>query len=182
MDEMKDRVKRRRRELELTQKQLAGRCGVKQQNIQQIESGVVRNPSYILELAKGLEVSADWLVNGAGIADQQQEALSDLWRELSGREATNTGAGVEFSASPSYGVREERTERAPDSGARRGENVFAESAATLQKLTDMIQKVDPQVRDGLIEMVSDYLSNPEKNRRKLFYIQSIIAAAASDEP
>lgn len=181
MDEMKDRVKRRRRELELTQKQLAGRCGVKQQNIQQVESGVVRSPSYILDLAKALGVSADWLVHGAQIP-QQSQAFTALWRNMAKQGDEAEDAEIEHSMDMPAGTMKEQREEPSDPGNAKGDNAFAESAEALQALTDMIQKVDPQVRDGLIEMVADYLSNPEKNRRKLFYIQSIIAAAASHGP
>ena len=58
------RVRKARRDKKLSQKALAERVGIKQQAIQRIERGDVKNTSYIVQLAHILEVSPDWLANG----------------------------------------------------------------------------------------------------------------------
>ncbi|NQU60400.1 MAG: helix-turn-helix transcriptional regulator [Rhodospirillales bacterium] len=55
------RVKERREALNLSQSELARRVGEKPQTIQKLEAGIVRRPRYIIELAKALSVSVDWL-------------------------------------------------------------------------------------------------------------------------
>ncbi|SOB76152.1 Phage repressor protein C, contains Cro/C1-type HTH and peptisase s24 domains [Marinobacter sp. LV10R510-11A] len=93
MNEIKDRVLRCRKQLGLTQQELAKKTGVKQQSIQQLEDGLVKRPRYILELAEALGVAARWLLTGKGheldifkmvdamqakeIRDVGQESLSD---------------------------------------------------------------------------------------------------------
>lgn len=69
MNELKDRVLKRRKILDLTQQQLAKRVGVKQQSIQQLEDGLVKRPRYLLELSRVLECDANWLATGKGTAD-----------------------------------------------------------------------------------------------------------------
>lgn len=59
-----ERVKARRVELNLTQSKLASMVGLKQQSIQQIESGIVKRPRFIIEIAKALKCDPDWLING----------------------------------------------------------------------------------------------------------------------
>lgn len=51
----------RRKQLGLSVKQLAARCGVEWQAIQQLEAGTVANPGYVLRLLKALKwTEADW--------------------------------------------------------------------------------------------------------------------------
>jgi phage repressor protein C with HTH and peptisase S24 domain len=69
MNELKDRVLKRRKLLDLTQQQLAKKVGVKQQSIQQLEDGLVKRPRYLLELSRALECDVDWLATGKGTAD-----------------------------------------------------------------------------------------------------------------
>jgi len=59
-----DNVKSRRIQLGLSQSDLAKCVGKEQQNIQQIESGVVRNPRYMAQLLKALRCSYEDLVSG----------------------------------------------------------------------------------------------------------------------
>ncbi len=61
---LSERVKARRVELNLTQSKLASMVGLKQQSIQQIESGNVKRPRFIIEIAKALKCDPDWLING----------------------------------------------------------------------------------------------------------------------
>jgi SOS-response transcriptional repressor LexA len=58
------RLRRARKNKGLSQKALAERIGIKQQAVQRIERGDVKNSCYIVELAHALEVSSDWLVTG----------------------------------------------------------------------------------------------------------------------
>jgi phage repressor protein C with HTH and peptisase S24 domain len=59
-----ERVVKRRQQLGLSQSALARRLNVKPQSIQQLEAGQVARPRYLLELARALEVDAEWLVSG----------------------------------------------------------------------------------------------------------------------
>ncbi|EJG2207320.1 TPA: helix-turn-helix transcriptional regulator [Morganella morganii] len=61
---LSERVKARRVELNLTQSKLASMAGLKQQSIQQIESGHVKRPRFIIEIAKALKCDPNWLING----------------------------------------------------------------------------------------------------------------------
>ncbi|GEM77513.1 LexA family protein [Vibrio sagamiensis] len=56
-----DRVKQRRKELNLSQAELAERVGVAQQSIHKIEDGRTLKPRNILQLANALQCSALWL-------------------------------------------------------------------------------------------------------------------------
>ena len=64
MQTISDRVKQKRSELNLTQAELAEKAGIKQQSIQQIESGFTKRPRYLLEIASALQCDASWLQNG----------------------------------------------------------------------------------------------------------------------
>ncbi|MDG2243376.1 MAG: S24 family peptidase [Rhodospirillaceae bacterium] len=60
------RVRQCRLALSWSQAELAGRIGVKQQSIDQLESGKVSRPRYIVELAESLNVPMHWLRHGKG--------------------------------------------------------------------------------------------------------------------
>lgn len=60
------RVRQCRLALSWSQAELADRIGVKQQSIDQLESGKVSRPRYIVELAESLNVPMDWLRHGKG--------------------------------------------------------------------------------------------------------------------
>jgi phage repressor protein C with HTH and peptisase S24 domain len=62
-----DRVRARREELGLSQAELAARCGVSQQAVEQLENGKTQRPRYILELSTALDVSPQWLLEGKGV-------------------------------------------------------------------------------------------------------------------
>lgn len=74
------RVRQCRLALRWSQADLANRIGVKQQSIDQLESGKVRRPRYIVELSEALNVPLDWLRHGKGRVH--------LSRATSGREDT----------------------------------------------------------------------------------------------
>jgi len=61
------RFKSRRLELDMTQTEVANAAGVSQQAIESVESGRTRKPRNLLELAKALKCSPDWLLNGKHI-------------------------------------------------------------------------------------------------------------------
>ncbi|PHM46567.1 helix-turn-helix domain-containing protein [Xenorhabdus miraniensis] len=61
-----ERVRNRRVELNLTQVEVAALAGVKQQSIQQLESGMTKRPRFLLELSKALKCSLEWLQYGTG--------------------------------------------------------------------------------------------------------------------
>jgi len=60
------RVRQCRLALNWSQAELAKRIGVKQQSIDQLESGKVRRPRYIVELSEALNVPLEWLRLGKG--------------------------------------------------------------------------------------------------------------------
>lgn len=61
------RFKARRLELGMTQVEVAEIAGVSQQSVESIESGRTRKPRNLLDLAKALKCSPDWLLNGKNI-------------------------------------------------------------------------------------------------------------------
>ena len=62
------RVRQHRLSLRWSQAELARRLNIKQQSIDQLESGKVKTPRYIVELAETLGVPLDWLRLGVGNA------------------------------------------------------------------------------------------------------------------
>jgi transcriptional regulator with XRE-family HTH domain len=58
------RLRQARKDKKLSQKALAELVGIKQQAVQRIERGDVKNTCYIVQLAHALEVSPDWLAAG----------------------------------------------------------------------------------------------------------------------
>lgn len=62
------RFRNRRIGLNLTQTEVANAAGVSQQSIESIESGRTKKPRNLLELAKALKCSPDWLLNGKDIS------------------------------------------------------------------------------------------------------------------
>ncbi|MDE9537204.1 helix-turn-helix domain-containing protein [Xenorhabdus bovienii] len=107
-----ERVRNRRVELNLTQMELAVLAGVKQQSIQQLESGQTKRPRFLLELSQALKCSLEWLQCGTGETDiegnsqptnveldknapsnyrkltKEQEELLDLFDSLPSEEAS----------------------------------------------------------------------------------------------
>ena len=64
MNDFNSRVRLRRKELGLTQAQLAMRAGVPQSTIAQIENGRNKSSTSLLELAAALETTPEFLING----------------------------------------------------------------------------------------------------------------------
>jgi transcriptional regulator with XRE-family HTH domain len=56
-----DRCRQRREELGLSQTQLGGMCGVKQQAIDALERGKTKRPKFLHELSKALGRPIEWL-------------------------------------------------------------------------------------------------------------------------
>lgn len=59
-----DRLRKRRKELGMTQTELALKVGVTQQAINSVENGLSKKPKFIIELARALKCSAEWLYDG----------------------------------------------------------------------------------------------------------------------
>lgn len=59
-----ERLREAREAADLTQEELAERAGVSQSTIGNVESGIRRNPRELLNIAKALNVSAEWLKDG----------------------------------------------------------------------------------------------------------------------
>lgn len=64
--EFKDRIKAARRHGKVTQVQLAGRLGIDQSSVSNLESGKSASSSYSYQIAKICGVNPDWLVMGTG--------------------------------------------------------------------------------------------------------------------
>lgn len=64
MESISDRIKAKRAELNLTQVELAGLTGIRQQSLQQIEAGVTKRPRFLLEIATALKCDPHWLLYG----------------------------------------------------------------------------------------------------------------------
>ncbi|MEJ2912759.1 LexA family protein [Pseudoalteromonas sp. C12FD-1] len=60
------RIKKRRKELNLTQVQLAEKAGIIQQSLQKIENGTTKNPRNIQALANALDCAPEFLLFGIG--------------------------------------------------------------------------------------------------------------------
>lgn len=58
------RLKQARLKKKLTQEELAEAVGIKQQAVQRIEAGKVRSTSYVVQLARVLSVTPEWLALG----------------------------------------------------------------------------------------------------------------------
>lgn len=72
------RVKELRKGKDLTQTELGKLVGVSYQNIQNVEGGSVNNPRYLLELAKALNTTTDYLLNGNNKGHDPSAVNSDL--------------------------------------------------------------------------------------------------------
>ncbi|MGJ0580823.1 helix-turn-helix domain-containing protein [Xenorhabdus bovienii] len=64
METLSERIKAKRSEMNMTQSELAAIVGVKQQSIQQAESGLVKRPRFIVEIANALKCDPSWLISG----------------------------------------------------------------------------------------------------------------------
>ncbi|MHA3602580.1 helix-turn-helix domain-containing protein [Yersinia enterocolitica] len=64
MGTISERLKQKRSELNLTQAELAEKAGIKQQSIQQIESGATKRPRFLFEIASALQCEPSWLLYG----------------------------------------------------------------------------------------------------------------------
>jgi len=64
METISERLKQKRSELNLTQAELAEKAGIKQQSIQQIESGATKRPRFLFEIANALQCEPSWLLYG----------------------------------------------------------------------------------------------------------------------
>lgn len=67
---LKDRILERRTALGLSQAQLAEKSGVSQVTIQHLESGRNSTSKKLLEIARALGVTAEWLASGKGITHE----------------------------------------------------------------------------------------------------------------
>ncbi|MGJ0580824.1 helix-turn-helix domain-containing protein [Xenorhabdus bovienii] len=77
-----ERVRNRRVEMNLTQVELAALSGVKQQSIQQLESGMTKRPRFLLELSKALKCSLEWLQYGTSDPSTEEQSSTPSQAEL----------------------------------------------------------------------------------------------------
>lgn len=84
-DTLAYRVLTRRKELGLTQEQLANKVGISQQAITQLEKGEILRPRNIQKLADALECSPAWLQFGIEEIDQLDQTAIEMalkWMKL----------------------------------------------------------------------------------------------------
>lgn len=82
MSTLAERIKRRRTQLGLTQVEVAERAEIRQQSYQALEKGETLRPRKPIELAKALQVSVDWLLNGTEDNDieiQEQQNTTERY-------------------------------------------------------------------------------------------------------
>lgn len=80
-----ERLRRRRRELGLTQEQLAERAGTTQAVIQKIENGKSLRPRKIDRIASALDVKPAWLMFGSDrfdALDREAMQIAEAWGRL----------------------------------------------------------------------------------------------------
>ncbi|PKG47176.1 hypothetical protein CXF77_17160 [Planococcus sp. MB-3u-09] len=102
---LKNRLIRKRKELNITQTELAKRAGLTAPSISQYESGL-RNPSYeaILKLANALSVSADYLISGSEASnDNSIDPIQSVLLKITQSLSTSQKEDVVFSVLSSLG-------------------------------------------------------------------------------
>jgi phage repressor protein C with HTH and peptisase S24 domain len=93
------RILLRRQELGISQVELADAVEMKQQGIQSIESGVVKRPGKLREIAAALRTSQEYLLDGSGPKDlgrhiERSEAIDEEPRPTSGILEIDVRAGL----------------------------------------------------------------------------------------
>ncbi|WP_054064762.1 XRE family transcriptional regulator [Pseudomonas asplenii] len=72
--ELKDRLKKARKDAGLTQAELADRVGIKQASVSEIERGLTRTSGYLVQLAQVCGVDPVWLSEGTGAPEPTRPA------------------------------------------------------------------------------------------------------------
>lgn len=106
MTSIGNRIRNRRKELNLTQTDIYNKCGIASGALSQIENGT-RNPSILLfyTLAQVLECNIEWLVTGTStntenfVIYEKEEKLLHCFRQLSERDQYEIQELVEFKLS-----------------------------------------------------------------------------------
>lgn len=75
--ELKDRLKRARKNAGLTQVELAERAGIKQASVSEIERGLSRTSGHIIKLAQICGVDPVWLADGSGTPEGNRNPSAD---------------------------------------------------------------------------------------------------------
>lgn len=75
--ELKDRLKRARKNAGLTQVELAERAGIKQASVSEIERGLTRTSGHLIKLAQICGVDPVWLSDGTGSPDGRYSPQAD---------------------------------------------------------------------------------------------------------
>ncbi|WP_350603835.1 XRE family transcriptional regulator [Pseudoalteromonas sp. SMN1298-MNA-CIBAN-0114] len=70
------RIKKRRKELGLTQVQLAEKAGIIQQSLQKIENGTTKTPRNVQALASALDCPPEFLLFGIGEAQDGEKSIN----------------------------------------------------------------------------------------------------------
>lgn len=70
-----EKVKVRRKELSMTQTELADAVGITQQTVFNIEKGTNKGSKYIVKMAEALRVTPDWLHDEAMVETSEQVGI-----------------------------------------------------------------------------------------------------------
>ncbi|PTT74140.1 XRE family transcriptional regulator, partial [Pseudomonas sp. HMWF007] len=76
--ELKDRLKRARKNAGLTQVELAERAGIKQASVSEIERGLTRTSGHLIKLAQICGVDPVWLADGTGSPEGNRPPHSSI--------------------------------------------------------------------------------------------------------
>ncbi|MBF0462720.1 MAG: helix-turn-helix transcriptional regulator [Magnetococcales bacterium] len=109
MEQIGMRLMQRRKALGLSQEELARRVGYSGQSaIREIESGGVRKPGKLLELASALGIRPDWLASGQGTMLAEGKAVvahnRHVYKMADGESAGEEAFFADFTLVPRYAV------------------------------------------------------------------------------
>jgi phage repressor protein C with HTH and peptisase S24 domain len=103
--DLKDRLRARRKALDLSLEKLAAKVGVRYQTIQDLETGKSQGTKHIVALSRALEVSPDWLLTGQGSMEDAERTWSGPPRAEARNDNLVEVQGAEFARLPVYDIR-----------------------------------------------------------------------------
>lgn len=138
-----DRVRARRKELGLSQQELAKRAGIGQSSIGQIENGRNKSTTKIIELAKALETTPEYLTQG--ITANQNNVLNEARNNNYGDQTIVGGNQSNYTLYQDTGIEPTKAK------LKAAESEYLKSMPLLD-----------------IDQAARYLLNPEKEREQIY--------------
>lgn len=172
MSEIKDRVRSLRLEKDMTQADLAAKCGVRQQNIAQLEAGQVQNPRFLVDLAAVLDVSPYWLQTGKG--ERQGKAPTMQYASAVTRKKT---WDIPEAESPSL-QKAKRIRRAKLRSHKKPGAAHEVEAieGAIKLIANSVSDLDSELKEDVISMIERFLKMPEPSNSYLRAISAIITS------